>query len=78
MISKFTDPVIAGCNVYISEESGKGFRKCNSEPLKPGPFMVTGLVAGRKYYMITRCTNAKGQEGPPSQECIGVAFPSKK
>ncbi len=61
---------VQGYNLYVSDTSGKGFKKANDAPITGKDFTVKGLIAHRTYYFVlTSLTNDNPpKESKPSQE----------
>lgn len=62
---------ITGYNLYISERSGKDYKRFNKEPITSQRYEVRGLQIGKRYYFVfTSLAKSNGVtvESRPSQE----------
>jgi len=62
---------IAGYNIYISEESGKGYAKVNRAPANGSGYTVTGLDVGVKYYFVLTTVT---KDSPPIESKFSKEF----
>ena len=69
---------VKGYNVYMSENSGTGYKKVNDSLVTTGSYLVQGLDINRRYYFVlTSLTNdSPPVESRPSQEWSVLSTPA--
>lgn len=65
---------VAGFNLYRSEQSGSGYSKLNSVPIKDSIYLDQEIPAGKQYYYTLKVVNDSMEESPSSQEVFGARF----
>jgi fibronectin type 3 domain-containing protein len=66
-----------GIFIYMSEFSGRNYKKMNTEPITGLSHRISGLKAGKQYYFVMTMAGRDGKQSKPSQEWSLPARPGQ-